>query len=154
MAAYAQQTDLMLGDLALSPSINTEDYLRSASMEIDARVGEVYAVPLVGMLAHHALLIKLIAARLASGRLIMAVAVGGEDRQLHAYGQSLVAEAYADIDRIVSGRISLTGVTEIGVDQSSNLPGIINRDSGSAVEMFEDSIYRGADLSWEPGGPR
>lgn len=152
---YASQTDLMLGDILVAPSINLDAVITDASHEIDARVGEVYVVPLTGLSTHHQALIKLICARLATGRLILAVAAGGEDRALQAYGKSLVDMAYADIERIVCRHIVLSGVAESGPAMSSNLPGIINADAASAVTGFENFVMRGdATAWWEPGAAR
>lgn len=151
-APYAKQSDLLLGDLAISPSIPMDDILRAASDEIDARLGELYVVPLAGLTSHHATLVKLICARLASGRLILAAAIGGEDRTLHAYGESLIRDAYNDLNMIATGKIILTGVQEVaGQGNSDNMPGIVNYDSDSVVTSFERTIMRGEDWYWEPG---
>lgn len=153
--AYAAVVDLMLGDIAVSASINLDGIITDASNEIDARLGELYVVPLAGLTTHHKALIKLICARLATGRLILAVAAGGEDRTLQAYGKSLIDMAYADIDRICARQIVLTGVTESGPSQSSSIPAIINADAGSAITAFENFAIRGDYTAWwEPGAAR
>ena len=149
---YARQTDLLLGDMALSSAINLDDVLRAASDEIDAKLGEIYVVPLVGLASHHQTLIKLICARLASGRLILAMAVGGEDRMLQAYGQSLIDDANRDLNMIATGKLVLTGVTEQpGVGAGDSVPGIINYDDESPMGMFENFAMKGQSVYWEPG---
>ena len=151
-APYAKKPDLLLGDLAISPSIPLDDILRAASDEIDARLGDLYVVPLAGLAQHHATLIKLICARLASGRLILAMAAGGEDRMLHSYGESLIRDAYSDLNLIATGKIILTGVQEVaGQGNSDNIPGIVNYDADSVVTSFERTVMRGEDWYWEPG---
>ena len=96
-------------------------------------------------------MLKMMNARLAGGRLIMALAVGGEDRQLQAYGASLAQLAYDDLNRIVGGSVLLGGQAEVGPTRAVDIPGIVNYDEESAVYAFENTVLGGGTWWWGPG---
>lgn len=153
--AYATEPDVLslLGDLAISSSINVLGVIQDAANEIDSHLGELYVVPIVvaSLPAHQAGMLKMMNARLAGGRLIMALAVGGEDRQLQAYGASLAQLAYDDLNRIVGGSVLLGGQAEVGPTRAVDIPGIVNYDEESAVYAFENTVLGGGTWWWAPG---
>lgn len=131
---WAVEADLLLGDIPLN-NIDTGSYLDAAEAEINVQVGNYYAIPLPTLVGHQFSLMKLIHSRLASGRLIMAQAVGGESEDLHAYGQSLVEFAYERLFAVGTS-IALTGASPVGVAGESRAPTTIHPDT-LAVSPFE-----------------
>lgn len=157
---YCEITDLLLGDLNVSASLNKYNYVNSAAAEMDGEIGQRYTLPLDLAAAPDwvALKLKTINQNLATGRLICAQAAGSEDNKLNAYGDSLIQLAYRDLCRIVDGSLALTG---IAVDPTSfrvTAPAIHNHDAVSAVDEFEQiAMRRRGNVfprdRWRPGTP-
>lgn len=147
MAGYCEVTDLMLGDIPLPSYIDPQKKVDDACDEIDSYLGYIYETPIdvssTGPLARPArLLLKRINASLASGRLILAVASPEENRNLHAYGWSLVTESLASLRELATGNPALEGATpaENAAPAASTAPLIDNLDPESSVEAFYDRI--------------
>ena len=152
--AYSGEDDLLIGDLALSPVLDKGKFIDEAAEEIDAKLGFVYKLPLTGLAVHEALLLKGINNKLASGRLIMAVAVGGEDTAVHAYALRLVTEATQELLAIANGAVDLTAeradpTTEEG--RGATTPSVTNLDGESGVEAFYKQVMGGTPWTWQPG---
>lgn len=158
---YSSVDDLLLGDLPLGATIDRVRYVQDATDEIDSAIGSVYATPIdmteEGPVARHSrLLLKRINNHLATGRIILAVAVGGEDDSLHAYGVSLIREAHGALGQIATGAIDLEGAekTDVPSDSSSG-PTIHNTDEFSGVEAFYENVMRSDSAltspAWAPG---
>lgn len=151
---------MLLGDMSVSPTVDKDAYVEDAANEIDSRIGVRYETPInVGegtTLAHHSImLLKKLNNHLATGRFIMAEAIGGEDSSVHAYGVFMVQSALREIDMIRSGEIDLEGVDErfSGVDDSTG-PTIYNEDATPAVQTFYDNVMSPPSFfppSWSPG---
>jgi hypothetical protein len=156
---YSGADDLLLGDITLGSSVSKVNYVKAAGDEIDSRLGYVYELPFPDDIAEHAKkLLKKINNNLASGRLIMAVAAGGEDSKLHAYGASLVQDAYNELALILNGTLPIDGATRTGASDAQAGPTISNQDEFSATgafeyEFFENPTQRGplSGPGWTPG---
>lgn len=156
---YSDNDDLLLGDLTLGTNVNKDAYVKAAGNEMDSRIGYVYVLPLPDTIPDHAKkLLSKINNHIASGRLLMAVAAGGEDSALHAYGSSLVQEGYNDLALVLSGTLPLDGATRQGASDAQAGPTIANQDEFSAVaafeyEFFEDPMprHKGSAPAWAPG---
>jgi hypothetical protein len=87
-------------------------------------------------------MVKRAANHLATGRLIMALAIGGEDNSLHAYGYSLVQNALRWLESIACGDFDIPGAVLNEDTQSftSRGPKIGNVDSSSGVENFYGQV--------------
>jgi len=155
--AYSGIDDLLIGDLLIPDSFSKEKFIGDAADEIDARLGYVYVLPLTqdgtAPLPDHELkLLKLISNKMASGRLILALDVAGEDTALHAYGYRLVTEANNDLMALANGAADLTAVRRpVGGTVRDMAPAIVNHDEESAVDMFEATVMRGEPSYWNPG---
>lgn len=143
-STYSTVDDLLLGDMTIPGYVSKQAYVDNAADEIDSRLGYVYATPFdvsdtSTMIRPARLMIKRIAAHLSSGRLVLAIAIASEDRQVHAYGKSLIDEALATLDKIAEGQIPLVGAEPLDPDASSappSGPAILNIDQFSQVEAF------------------
>lgn len=155
--AYSTEDDLLVGDLALSPILDTGKFVKEAAEEMDSKLGFIYTLPLPGDLPEYQkLLLKGINNKLASGRLIMAVAIGGEDSTVHAYAARLVQEATQELLAIANGIVELAAdraVAPADVQAGSRTPSIKNLDSESAVEAFTNNFVNGENWYWRPGTP-
>lgn len=145
--AYCASTDLSLGQIPLPAYISADKVVADAADEIDSKIGFLYdtPVPISDSSATPVpvkLLLKRINIALATGRLILSIDATGENKNLNAYGQSLVADAIAALDGIAAGDPVLPGVAAAdGSDVPiSSLPKIANVDAESTVEAFYDRI--------------
>lgn len=138
---YCELADLVLGNIP-TPT-DAEKYIIAAAEEIDSRIGLRYATPVVVADTIEErpteLLLKKINTFLATGRLILALAAGGEDVQLHQYGLYLVNQSLTAIEAIVSGSVVLPGATPATEGSSIQTgPQIFNVDDASSVEAFQE----------------
>lgn len=150
--AYCTKSDLRKGDIPLAAQYGDGTSLvNQASDEIDAHIGHLYVTPVTfadPLPATHRpsqLMLKNINILLASGRLILDMAAGGEDNSLHAYGRSMWSEGNQLLKRIASGEIELVGAEKVPeeapLSQNSG-PIIVNEDPESLVAGFYQN-YRG-----------
>lgn len=166
-STYSTVTDLLLGDMPVALEVNKQKYVDDAADEIDSIIGKRYETPIdvteTSAVPRYArLFIKRAANHLATGRLILAVAAGGEDTQLHAYGWSLVRDSLAALEQIASGEYDIPGAEPIPLDDAlqPTAPSIVNQDASSGVDAFYSNVmaYGGFPAlpvitgpRWEPG---
>lgn len=154
---YCKDGDLLVGDLG-GLDDKKEQYIGLATDEMNGFIGFVYVLPLTGVSVHVALVLKSICRKLASGWLLMAQSAGAEDGSVHAYGKSLVDEAYRDLWAIRNGAIDL-GTPKISTASTGDAPGIVQGDATSGVDAFYEWVtdpfaaYLPAPLGpiWRPG---
>lgn len=148
--AYCEITDLLVGDIPLASKYGDgQGFVDLAADEMDAEIGHIYVTPVVFDETSQAklaaarpskLLLKKINTLLASGRIIMDMAAGGEDRSLHEYGASMWKEASELLEKICNGKINLVA-PRVGDDDEATKPqntkvSIVQDDPYSLVEDF------------------
>lgn len=138
---YCGVEDLLIGDIPLpSKHGNGSRMIQSTADEIDAQIGHIYVTPVViddqPQNRPAKLLLKKINFSLASGRLILDMAIAGEDHSLQAYGKYLINDALNMLAKIVDGTIVLTGAEVITGQDAYGKVSIINEDSESLVQSF------------------
>lgn len=142
--AYSLVTDLLIGEIPTPAYIDVDKYIASAADEIDAVIGQIYITPVVvqSSPANRAttLILKKLNNFLASGRIILAMDSGGENKQLHQYGLYLVKEAEAILKAISTGMIVLNGGQPITIGGGATAPTILNSDAASIVDTFYDNF--------------
>lgn len=163
----------------MPPTVSVQDFIEGACQEIDAKLGFIYQIPFQDpeqaasdpkMPLNQWYLIKSIAIKLASGRIILAVTAASQDTAIHAYGYSLVRDAEVSLMAVANADVRLTwprvdsegnplnpGANPQDTDPLAYLPGGSNRDADSAVEFFEKnfmtpSYYMTPIENWAPGG--
>lgn len=153
---YSEEGDLLIGDMMLSPTLDKSRYIQAAADDINAKLGYLYKLPLVNQAfgalpEYQKLLLKSINNKLASGRLILDVAVGGEQATLHAYGMRLINEATNDLMCIANGDVQLDSERRVTDAESAStmVPSVRNYDEESLLLGFENSVMRGGPL--DPG---
>lgn len=140
--AYCDKTDLLTGDIPLAGKYGDgQSFVNFAADEIDGQIGHIYISPIVfdestpvkvAAVRPAKLLLKKINILLASGRIILDMAAGGEDSDLHAYGRSMLREGIDLLKQITTGRIELTGAPLIV---------IVTPGENSAVSIHQDDPY-------------
>lgn len=163
--AYAGVSDLLLGDLAVSEQVDRQKFVDLAAEEMDSKLGWVYRLPLappnvdpsatswMALQPHEAATLKSINSRLASGRLILSLAVAAEGTQLHALGWHYVSSALEDLMVIANGAIDLTAV-RIGASDSAyrnDAPSVSQYDDESLLSAFENTVMRNRPWWTQPG---
>lgn len=163
--AYCEVSDLLIGDIPTSVSLDPQKYVNDAADEIDSKIGFIYKTPIDITGASAAprpvvLLLKRLNSHLASGRLIMAATILIEDKQLNAYGKNLVADAELSLTAIATRQFLLPGVDPpTGITAPSGVPAtaplLANVDKESSVEAFYDRIAMNPKRPvYPPGYPR
>lgn len=150
---YSEVADMLTGNIPVS-NTTAQKYVNDAADEIDSVIGTLYFTPVdmssdPGTVSRPSrLLLKRVSNFLASGRLMLATAAGGEDDQLHAYAKYLVDSATAVLMKIATGEIRLDGAVRLGdpEEEGSRGPVISNVDPESNVEAFYDRIYTAAPV--------
>lgn len=146
---YSQVDDLLLGDITLGARANADKYVIDATEEINSCLGYRYELPLpwgdevptpnpAPIPNYSKLLLKRCANLIASGRMIMALAVGGEDLSTHAYGNSLLTEGHLMMESLCNGNTDIPNAVIIdvvvsGIDRG---PSIQQQDATSGVDAF------------------
>lgn len=147
--AYSTKDDLLIGDIPLPTHYGDgSKFVDMAADEIDSQVGHLYVTPIViPDLPENrpaSLLLKKINNLIASGRIILDLAAGGEDANLHAYGRSMLEEGLSLLKFLTEGKITLTGADFItGEDVQNTGPTVANEDPESLVEAFYQQVSHG-----------
>lgn len=144
--AYCTKDDLLTGDIPLAGKYGDgTSFVDFAADEIDSQIGHIYVTPveldpLEPGNRPALLLLKKINILLASGRIILDMAAGGEDRELQAYGNSMLREALGLLNQITNGTIVLGGATLLPTttDDLNSAVSIANEDPYSLVQGFYD----------------
>lgn len=152
--AYCEKTDLLTGDIPLAAKYGDgQSMVDLAADEIDAEIGHTYKTPVdftvletddaaTAAVRPSKLLLKKINQLLASGRIIMDQAAGGEDRALQAYGKSMWQEATELLEAICSGKIQLQipllGDGDDATQLDNTKMSLIQDDGYSLVQTFYD----------------
>jgi hypothetical protein len=165
---YCNAADLYIAEDMVAPPAVKQQFIKVALDDIDSKLGFIYVTPIdVGSLpSHQAKLLKTMAAKLASGRLIMANALGQENSSVHAYAAYLCREAEMELMNIANGVIDLTAPrvdatgAETGLipdpsidDPYARIPTSWNPDQTSAVTTFERNFHTetaGRKFLWSP----
>lgn len=146
--AYSTVADLLIGDLPIGGATNPQAFVDTAAEEMDSKLGWLYATPIAWEGGdgprHEVLLLKQINNKLASGRLILTLAIAEEGTSLHAYGLRLVTEATTELMLIANGDVDLTATkAESGDVAAQPIPGVRNYDDESLLLGFEENVLRG-----------
>lgn len=150
---YSEVADLLIGDLALGPTVDPEKFVIQAGEEMDSKLGYIYELPIDfdALPTHQQLLLKGINNKLASGRLILSIDLAEEGQHLHAYGLRLVNEATNELLMVANGTALLDATRLDPAQDRDRVPSVKNRDAESAVDMFENHVLRGEPSYWSPG---
>lgn len=145
--AYCGTEDLRKGDIPLPSYMGDgSSYITQAAEQIDATIGMTYVTPVEFDVEAHPehrpafLMLKNINMLIASGRLILDLAIAGESDNMHAYGLGMLKEGLALLEKLGGGEIVLVGAEPIPVPEgeqgSFTGPMILNEDAESLVEGF------------------
>jgi hypothetical protein len=161
VAAYCTKDDLLTGDIPLAGKYGDgSTFVQLAADEIDAQIGHLYVTPVVFAEPNNPrarpaqLLLKKINTLLASGRIVLDMAAGSEDQNLHAYGNAMLMEGVNLLNMISSQKIKLVLATEIDevADDENTAISIVQDDPYSLVESFYTAYSRPA-WAWPSSMP-
>lgn len=150
---YSQVSDLLLGDLIISTTIDRQRYVDDAASEIDSKIGHRYTTPLTlaDLADHSRKLILKINNHIATARLIMSTAVAAQDSSVNAYAEYLLSQAFSELAGIAMGSPSLDGATVADATFSNRGPSATGGDAFSAIDHFYDFAMGGAcPTPWSP----
>jgi phage gp36-like protein len=139
---YCTAVDLVTGDMLPPRGITVDKIIADASLEIDSVLGQRYVTPIVFSNRPSSIAdankLRLCCAHLASGRLILASAIGGEDVTLHGYGIYLVNHAMNMLTALVTGKIRLEDAVRLTDEQNQGKKGMLtnNGDAYSTIDDF------------------
>lgn len=144
---WADNEDLLIGDMELG-SISASQYLDVAEREINSRLGQLYQLPIPTDLPEYQLdTLKTIQANIATGRLLLAQAVGSENEDLHAYGTSLVKQGYDELERIGFAYELGGSAVRVGTAGEDRRPSVSSADAASPVDTFYGNVMGGDSTS-------
>jgi hypothetical protein len=157
MAPYAVVSDLYKGDLPL-PAFAGDGtmYITRAADEMDTVLGQLYETPilLVDTPANRPALLwlKTCCSFIASGRLVLDLALNTEDTSLHAYGLSMLKQGLEMLKAIASGAASIAGAIPLDplAGSHATAPAIYNEDDESLVEAGYFYIDQQRLREWRP----
>lgn len=152
---WAAEDDMLVGDV-VTPSGTRDKFLDDAENEMLVHLTQYYATPLPdnASLPEHILrLLKQTHARLASGRMLLALATSSEDESLHAYGLSLLTDARSDLMRLGT-QTPIPGASAAdnngGEVDNDRTPLVLNADTASPFAAFADYTSNAGFDPWEP----
>jgi phage gp36-like protein len=159
--AYSDKDDLLVGDITISEGTKAR-FVEDAAKEMDASLASAYLLPLspippaVALPEYSILSLERTSNLIASGRLLMDRAAGGEDTALHAYGLSLLTEGQMLLRSLVAGTITLPALRIPEQATASNAPSLVNFDAYSGVDAFYEFATDPYAVSvpyggWRPG---
>jgi hypothetical protein len=140
--------------MPVSGFVNKQQFVDSAAEEMDSKLGYIYKLPLVppnpdnldpapALLDYEVLILKHINNKLASGRLILAQDMAGEENSLHAYGLRLVTEATNELMALANGEVDLTAEKRYTIQREGDkVPSIINEDPESLLLGFTENVMQ------------
>lgn len=139
MAPYCSVESVNVGNITLPRGFNKAHYVNISADEMDVELGKVYKLPLGPNYDPGSWAGKLLAKinrYLATGKIVIDAAAGGEDRSLNSYGYYHVRQANDALAAIVAGTIDLP-FDSIDTDPDRVGPvQIENREPASFVDAF------------------
>lgn len=156
---YCTPDDLLLGDIIVSPDSPLDVWVTRAAEEMHSKLGYRYTIPIVprmglgGLSLVDTLTLKDINVKLASGRWLASQSQESEQSSVHAYARWLLNDALQMLNRLANGDLPLDSaeLAENIQEEGSTLPGIINHDEVSLVDVWEDNVMRDTPYSGRPG---
>lgn len=169
--AYCTPADLLTGDLVIGQTVNRQEYVDRAAEEMDAKLGWLYATPILvdgdpghtpdpipALPRHEALLLKTINAKIATAWLIMSLSINEEGSMVHAYALRLLKEGNDELLLLANGDLTLHAprVETDPIAIANRTPGVINVDSESLLDPFYNVTNWGlpwtVDIGADPRG--
>lgn len=143
--SWASEEDLFVGTLNTS-GLDTAKYLLDAEEEILVYLGQIYQLPLPALPADLTRTMKFIHQRMASGRLIMDIAMSTENNELNAYGLSLLKDGHDQLCRI-GYAYEIPGAVKIGARGENRAPSVSGVDAVSPWSVYESYVHgHGTDV--------
>ena len=154
---YCEPSDIDLGGMALPNPDPRTGFIASATDEMNAKLGLLYAVPIdtETILEHERLMLKVICYKIASGRMLATYSIPEEGGSVHAYAKRLLDEGMSELHMVANGDYVLSAAKpdlvadDLSPDGSgvaamgARTPSVYNPDSESAVTAFNNQVFGG-----------
>lgn len=157
MAAYSLVSDLLIDDLTVSQTFPKQKYVDDAADEMNIKIGTRYDLPidLNTLSVPSRLRLKRINNYLASGRIVLRLAISSEQTKLHELGATWIKEALDALEAIACGKDDLLLVDGTPIETDPYLdvsvgPIVTNVDAASPVDSFYDYFN---PTTWPAGYP-
>lgn len=120
MATYSKDGDVSenLANVTMPSDLVIENFRTEAYNHINARLRNIYVVPVVSDDATDQAILQSIEAKRAAGRMLLAVATLHEVENVSEYGKLLVAEANKEIDELKKEEVVLSSSATRDTDDS------------------------------------
>ena len=139
--AYCNRADLLMGDVQINTTqVDVDAYIKNAAAEMDIALSGYCRVPITFQNSPEnyvlGAFLRSTNAKLATGRLLYALATPIERDRVHAYGSNLIREAKANLQAVVDGSIVLNGLVVLpGIASRAGVI-VTNQDDASGVDSF------------------
>lgn len=133
-------------NIRLPQGVTWDSLAEAAANEVDSHLGTRYITPLVASAADPetkatAYWLQNVSSMIAAARLMLSTAAPGSQDTANNYGKYLLQNAMTLINDVLSGKVDLQGVEEVGAG-NDGIRGatIINQDQYSQVDLFYDNF--------------
>ncbi|AVD99527.1 head-to-tail adaptor [Gordonia phage Butterball] len=133
-------------NIKLPPGATWESLAETASNEVDSNLGVRYVTPFQVSPSDPAqraaaYWLQNVTSMIAAARLMLSISAPGSQDNANSYGQYLLQNATRLMNDVISGKVDLVGVEEIGANDSViQGPTILNEDAFSQVDVFYDNF--------------
>jgi hypothetical protein len=134
-----------------------QGFVQAACDEMNAKLGTLYEVPIDpnAIPEHQRLMLKVIAVKIASGRMLATWSAPDEGSSVHAYARRLLDEGLSELHLIANGDYLLNAppadTNDDGLPDTmgpsvagSRMPTIHVADECSPVEVFNAQVFGGS----------
>lgn len=139
MTGYCTTDDvlLLLTDLELSSSVDVDAFIAKSATDIDLTLGRRYVVPILSSDYFTQTLLKTVNAELTASQMVMALAQGGEDNRVNAYGMHLYKRAIERISPYYTDLVFPGATLREGQEALATGPAaIFQEDADSALASY------------------
>lgn len=157
MAGYCTEDDvlLLLTDLELSSTVDVQSFIDKAATDIDLTLGRRYVVPILSNDYFTTTLLKTVNAELTASQMVMALAQGGEDNRVNAYGMHLYKRATERLSPYYTDLVLPGATLREGEENLAAGPvAIFQEDEVSPLSVYQNFVSDPYYLSpsWSPRG--
>ena len=160
--ASAIQTHVQ--NIRLPQGVTWDSLAEAAANEVDSHLGTRYVTPIAASATDPetkatAYWLQNVSSMIAAARLMLSTSAPGSQDTANNYGKYLLQNAMTLINDVLSGKVDLQGVEEVGAG-GDGIKGaiILNQDEYSQVDVFYDNFMpegimpgrpaRGSEVPW------
>lgn len=150
--AYCDPTDLQLGDITLPASVSATSYIIRASRDIDLALGERYQVPILTGTGITNMVLRNVAADLASAYILFSLAQPSEGNVANAYATVLYQRAAMTLEPYRTSK-ELPGALLAAGRTDDSPVSVVQEDAASLLGAYETFVTTPNPYAGEFYGP-